>query len=541
MFGSKKKRKAELLENHHKIKKETFYFDKIVRYFSGSDHTGFLQLISDKTCQDLDLDEVFMFVDRTVSKVGQQYLYHTLRTIPADRKRSDRLETLISFFNNNTEQKASLLWQMDKLNNNEAYYITSLFQDDHIRKPSWFWIIQLLSLVSVVSILLSYFFPQLVIGLIVMLTINYIIHYWNKKNLYQYGGSIPQLLLLKQVAKDILKAKVPVEEDQVVRQAIKTIDSIGYRMSFFKIEARVQSDIGMVVEYLLEMIKALLLIEPLLLFSVLKQLDTKRKQIHQVYQLVGEVDAAIAIAALRQQLPYCTQPTFTSEKKYLSAKDLYHPLLVDFIPNSIALHGKSALLTGSNMSGKTTFIRTIGINAIVAQTLNTCFAQEFVLSPLRIQTAIRIADDLMSDKSYYFEEVLTIRQMLEESRSGTQNLFLLDELFKGTNTVERIAAGKSVLSYLNQQDNIVLMATHDLELADYLEETYNLYHFTEVVADETILFDYKIKAGNLKATNAIRILALNNYPQEVVNEALQLSAQISKSKGVKKEVPSGLK
>ena len=184
------------------------------------------------------------------------------------------------------------------------------------------------------------------------------------------------------------------------------------------------------------------------------------------------------------------------------------------------------------MSGKTTFIRTIGINAVVAQTLNTCFAREFTLPRLKVHSAIRISDDIMNDKSYYFEEVLTIKMMLAESRSGIQNLFLLDEMFKGTNTVERIAAAKSVLTYLGKEENIVFISTHDLELAGYLKGKYDLYHFTEVVENNNILFDYRIKAGQLKTTNAIRILELNKYPSEVIEESKKLANQIKKIKGV---------
>jgi hypothetical protein len=430
----------------------------------------------------------------------------------------------------------SVLFQLDKLNNHEAYYIPSLFQDDHVAKPPWFWMIQLLSLISLASVLLSWFFPQLILLLIFILAINFIIHYWNKKNVYQYGGSIPQLLLLNQVAKEILKSKAFSERDHALDEAIKTIDSVGYRMSFLRLEAKLQSEFGLVVEPLLEIIKALFLIEPLLLFNVLKELNSKRNQIQRVYQFVGEIDAAISISSLREGLPYYACPTITEKKKQLSGKDIYHPLLENCVSNSIDLHQKSVLLTGSNMSGKTTFIRTIGINAIVAQTINTCFAREFILPQLKVHSAIRISDDLMSDKSYYFEEVLIIKKMLEESRLGTQNLFLLDELFKGTNTVERIAAGKSVLTYLNDKENIVFISTHDLELAEYLQETYSLYHFTEVVEHENILFDYSLKAGNLKTTNAIRILELNDYPIEVTEEAKQLSAQIHKIKVANKKL-----
>ncbi len=288
--------------------------------------------------------------------------------------------------------------------------------------------------------------------------------------------------------------------------------------------------LGAIIEYIIELIKVLFLLEPQLLFSVLKRLNSRREEIHQIYQFVGELNVAIAIASLREGLACYSHPTITENNRHLAGVDIYHPLIENYVANTIELHQKSALLTGSNMSGKTTFIRTLGINAIMGQTINTCFAQEFTMPRLKVHSAIRITDDLINEKSYYFEEVLTIKEMLHESRSGAQNLFLLDELFKGTNTVERIAAGKSVLTYLNKEDNIVLIATHDLELSDYLKETFDLYHFTEVVEDEAILFDYKIKGGNLTTTNAVRILELNGYPSEVTSEAKRLSEQINAPK-----------
>ncbi len=151
------------------------------------------------------------------------------------------------------------------------------------------------------------------------------------------------------------------------------------------------------------------------------------------------------------------------------------------------------------------------------------------MPPLRVFSAIRITDDLLSKKSYYFEEVLTIKDMIEESQSEVQSLFLLDEIFKGTNTVERIAAGKAVLAYLNKGPHIVFVSTHDIELTEYLKDTFDLYHFTEIVENDKIVFDYKLKAGNLKTRNAIRILELNKYPPEVINEAKALSEIITQT------------
>jgi DNA mismatch repair ATPase MutS len=135
----------------------------------------------------------------------------------------------------------------------------------------------------------------------------------------------------------------------------------------------------------------------------------------------------------------------------------------------------------------------------------------------------------LNDKSYYFEEVLTIKEMIDESENGKVNLFLLDEIFKGTNTIERISAGKAVLSKLAKNGNIVFVSTHDIELTDMLSDEYELYHFSEMVNGKTVDFDYKLKEGKLKNRNAIRILQINNYPDEVVKEAISISKELDKT------------
>jgi DNA mismatch repair ATPase MutS len=178
------------------------------------------------------------------------------------------------------------------------------------------------------------------------------------------------------------------------------------------------------------------------------------------------------------------------------------------------------------MSGKTTFIRIVGISAILGQTLNTCFARKLSLPRSRILSGIRISDNVSDERSYYADEVLTIKDMIAESRGNSACIFLLDELFKGTNTIERIAAGKAVLDYLNASPSLVFISTHDLELVDHLSDTFNSYHFTEVIVQDSILFDYKIKEGVLKTTNAIRLLELLDFPAEIISEARDLSSRL---------------
>ena len=244
----------------------------------------------------------------------------------------------------------------------------------------------------------------------------------------------------------------------------------------------------------------------MLLFGVLKRLNTKREEIEDVFKFVGHIDMLISIASLRNGLDTFCLPTINNDDTKIIANEISHPLIFNCTTNSIQTSKKSILLTGSNMSGKTSFIRAIGLNIITGLTINTCFSKSLTFPLLRVFSAIRISDDLMNDKSYYFEEVLTIKEMISESASDHPNLFLLDELFKGTNTIERISAGKAVLSTLAKNNNTVLVSTHDIELTDMLSNEYELYHFSETVNNKTVGFDYKLKEGKLKNRNAIRIL-----------------------------------
>jgi DNA mismatch repair ATPase MutS len=119
--------------------------------------------------------------------------------------------------------------------------------------------------------------------------------------------------------------------------------------------------------------------------------------------------------------------------------------------------------------------------------------------------------------------------MIDASENNDSNLFLLDEIFKGTNTIERISAGKAVLSSLAKNNNIVFVSTHDIELADLLKHEYKLYHFSEKIDNKTVDFDYKLKDGKLQNRNAIRILQLNNYPENIISEAFEISKELDVS------------
>ena len=217
-------------------------------------------------------------------------------------------------------------------------------------------------------------------------------------------------------------------------------------------------------------------------------LQGRQEQIEEVFRYFGLVDALCSVSELRDGLPYYTLPEACDEGETLHAEGLYHPLIEHCIPNDITLCGSSVLVTGSNMSGKTTFIRAIGLNLLSAQVFHTCFARSFRFPmDTALFSAIHLEDSLMEGKSFFLQEVQIVREMLEVGK-GRRQLFLLDELFKGTNTVERIAIAKAVLSALAHKNSIVFASTHDVELASLLENEYESFHFCECVADNTLSF-----------------------------------------------------
>ena len=140
----------------------------------------------------------------------------------------------------------------------------------------------------------------------------------------------------------------------------------------------------------------------------------RRDAIHGLFRFIGETDAAISAAHLRGETPTC-RPEFT-DGKYLRAEEVIHPLIGDCVPNTLELDGTGLLLTGSNMSGKTTFIRTLVLNALLAETLDICFAEAYTAPYMKIYSSIRISDDIVEGTSYYLQEVLTVKRFIDASQ-----------------------------------------------------------------------------------------------------------------------------
>ena len=204
------------------------------------------------------------------------------------------------------------------------------------------------------------------------------------------------------------------------------------------------------------------------------------------------------------------------------ASDLGHPLLKpeSKVCNDFALDGKHrvVILTGSNMAGKSTFLRTIGVNLSLAYAGAPVNATHLQTSLFRLFTCIKVSDSVQDGLSYFYAEVKRLQALLAATKMNDRLpvLFLIDEIFRGTNSRERLIGSRSYIRALSQGPSMGLIATHDLELiklADEIEGVTN-YHFREEVHDGRMVFDYRLRSGPCPTTNALKIMSLEGLPVE---------------------------
>ncbi len=232
-------------------------------------------------------------------------------------------------------------------------------------------------------------------------------------------------------------------------------------------------------------------------------------------ETIGRFEALSSLSIVGFENPQWAFPCVSQDKLLLKGEGLGHPLLhhkVRITNDFPVQHGGSvAIITGSNMSGKSTFLRTIGTNLVLALSGAPVCASSFHCSPVKIYTSMRISDDLSSRVSTFYAELLRIKKMVEAVRRGEDVVFFLDELFRGTNSQDRHDGAVAVLKALSNDKSIGIISTHDLqlcELASTDDKKYVNYHFREQYEDGSITFDYKLKSGESKTKNAMFLIKM---------------------------------
>jgi hypothetical protein len=231
-------------------------------------------------------------------------------------------------------------------------------------------------------------------------------------------------------------------------------------------------------------------------------------------EVVGEFDALLALAAYAAEQPACTFPELTEGPAQLAATELAHPLLPpSAVTNDVALGGPAPQLlvvSGSNMSGKSTLLRAVGLNVVLAQTGAPVRATRLLLSPLAIGASIRVVDSLVDGKSRFYAEITRLKRIVDlvSERNG-RVLFLLDEILSGTNSHDRRHGAEALLTGLVDRGAIGLVTTHDLalsEIAVRLSPRAANVHFEDRFEQGVMTFDFRLRDGVVRTSNAVELM-----------------------------------
>lgn len=228
---------------------------------------------------------------------------------------------------------------------------------------------------------------------------------------------------------------------------------------------------------------------------------------------IGKIEEISSLSIIIHDNPDWAMPKFNKDYLIIKGKDMGHPLLgKDRVCNDFQLgeREKILLITGSNMSGKSTLLRTVGLNLVLAYVGSAVCAKELYCTPMHIYTCMRISDNLEKNISSFYGEILRIKKLIEGVKTGKPIFFLLDEIFKGTNSLDRHTGAEILINKLSKDNILGMVSTHDLELGDLEKQNNKVrnYHFREYYKDNKIHFDYKLRSGISTTRNALYLMKM---------------------------------
>lgn len=487
-------------------------------------------IVDDITWNDLNMDEMFKMLNSTYSAAGEEYLYYMLRTPCMQQEELLKREEIISWFQENQDERVAYQFIFSKLGSCGKFSIYDYlgFLDNLGTRSNLGHYLSILGIFVSIVIL----FVNIPIGLVVLVTIliyNNLSYFKIKSEIEPYITSFAYVFRLLDTAERLKKHQVTLLEDEF-KELIHCSNSMNSFKagSYLVMSGARMSGSGNPLEMFLDFIRMGFHIDLIKFNQMLSQVRKHINEIDRMITILGRIDALIAVGAYRAAKPYCV-PEFT-DKLEIAAKQIYHPLIDNPVKNDIATDC-CVLITGSNASGKSTFLKTAALNAILAQTIHTCPAKYYRASMFRIYSSMSLRDDVQGGDSYYMVEIKSLKRILAAaSNTETQPvLCFVDEVLRGTNTVERIAASTEILRSLSGGNCICFAATHDIELTHLLENIYHNYHFAEEIAEDDIFFSYKIMNGRATTRNAIRLLGIMGYDQKIIKEAEQMADHFMKT------------
>ena len=482
--------------------------------------------IDDITYNDLNMDAVYKSVNHTMTSIGEEYLYALLRTPCTDIAVLEERERVINCMGADEEGRIKLqmaLAGMGKLNRISVYsYISDIKNMDSGNK--------LYHIFCAAALLdsagLCFVKPAIMVLVTALIIIyNVITYYKNKAEIDPYIQVFAFIARTISQSEDVAKAGIAGIEEYQERLVSCTAGLKKFGKNSWLVSGGNMS--GDILDSFMDYIRILFHIDLMKVCDMVNELKKHENELADIYNITGYIDSMVSIASFRAGTGSWCVPVlkYTDSMKNITMEftDLYHPLIENPVKNSIKTE-KSILITGSNASGKSVFIKTVAINAIFAQTIHTVLAESYSSCFFRVYSSMALRDDIFSNESYYIVEIKSLKRILDKAEEqGVPVLCFIDEVLRGTNTLERIASSSQILKQLATLKSLCFAATHDLELAKILVNYFDNYHFEETVKENDVIFDYKLRKGNTKTRNAIKLLNMIGYDKTLTSRAEELA------------------
>ena len=473
--------------------------------------------LDDITWNDLNMDDIYKQMDYAKSSAGDEYLYYLLRTPKTEMSDWTDYEDKVSYFMTHEKERVALQLALHKMGRTGKYSIYDYLDNlEGLGKRSSIKSI-VADIILVASIVLM--FINLSWGLVIFfitLLFNVKEYLSKKSEIDPYITSFRYLFRVLDEVDELKKLKTPVIEHEIKElSALKERFANFMRFSYLLMSPGRMS--GDMMEIGLDYVRMIFHLDIIKFNSMLEHVCAHKEEIDRMLTIIGQLDVLLCVGEYRTYLDEYSIPEYKADT--YQAEALYHPLLQQPVKNDVNVM-KSMLITGSNASGKSTFLKTLALNAVLAQSIHTVCADSYIADYFRIYSSLTLKDNIFDGDSYYMAEIKSIKRIMDAyAKEGAPVLAFVDEVLRGTNTIERISASSVILQQMAGLNGFCFAATHDLELTEILKNYYENVHFEESIENNDIVFPYRLQKGKATSRNAIALLAIMGYDSAITNMA----------------------
>lgn len=475
--------------------------------------------IDDITASDLSLDDVFERLDVSLSAPGSQYFYNLLRTPKKNREELQNFIDKVNYFEDNPDACHEIrkhFLAIGRMFRVSFFDYLDLFPSVENKRliKEYFVVLSVFIGIGV----LFFFTPVGIALLILSVCYNIIDYYKERGEIESYIIALSYIIRFINKSGEIAKNSIPVLKEEFNALSLLYSDLKPLTKGSYLVLCR-NKDLGSgnPLDMILDYLRMLFHLDIIRFYYMLSGIQKHTEQLEEMYVLLGKIETYVTSASIRLAFPNHCIPGYSDN---LIAKDMYHPLISEPVLNSVSTN-RCILLTGSNASGKSTFLKTVAINYLFSKTVGIAFAKEFSSDFYQMFSSMSLRDDIVNKDSYFMVEIKALKRIFDYNNrhKNEKILCFVDEVLRGTNTVERIAACTQILRNMSDCGFLCFAATHDIELTNLLENNFSNYHFDEDIVENDVLFSYCLKEGKATSKNALKLLSIMGFDGEIVDRA----------------------